>query len=284
MEERNLLSKERNIKQIHAVVQRNYPNEKEREKRVFVRRQQDFLICVLEGESRYEFENCSVDLQAGDVMFIARDCHYERQIRSKSYRTVYVYFNLDEETEDLPPHQLIRGVEGIEMNFMRLYKKWAGHGIAYMSESMSLLYQLFAQLIRSAKPNYLSHDKRILFDEVLHLLSEQYTDPALSVADLAQKSGLSEVHFRRCFRKVYNTSPQDYITALRVQYAKEQIQYSSGSLEEIAKSVGFSDPGYFSRVFKQKTGFTPTEYRKQIEGRSELMEKKYNQQTNKEVQ
>lgn len=282
MEERDLFSKERNIKQIHSVVQRNYPNQKEREKKLLVRRQQDIMICILEGESFYEFEDCSMQLQEGDVLFVARDCYYERQIRSKNYRTVYVYFNLDEETEDLPPHQLFRGVEGIELGFMRLYKKWAGHGLAYKSESMSLLYQLFAQLIRWERPRYLPQDKRALFDEVLHLLAKQYMDPSLSVADLARNAGLSEVHFRRCFRKVYNISPQDYITNLRLQYAKEQLQYSSGSLEEIAKSVGFSDPGYFGRIFRQKTGFTPSEYRKQIEGRSELMEKKYNQRKKKE--
>ena len=284
MEERNLLSKERTVKHIRSVVQRNYPNRKEREKRLIVRRKQDMLICILEGESFYEFEGHSLELRAGDVLFMARECCYERRIRTKNYRTVYCYFDLDEETENLPPYQLFRGVEGIEMGFMRLYKKWAGHGQAYKSESMGLLYQIFAQLIKAQKHDYLSHDKRVLFDEVLHLLSEQYTDPALSVAELARKSGLSEVHFRRLFHKVYNTSPQDYITNLRVQYAKEQLQYSSGSLEEIAGSVGFADPGYFSRIFRRKTGFTPTEFRKQIEGRSELMEKKYSQEKKREEQ
>lgn len=269
-EVKSISERERPIRHIHSVVQRNYPNKKEREKKLLVRRQQDIMICILEGESFYEFEDCSMQLQEGDVLFVARDCYYERQILSKNYRTVYAYFDFDEETESLPPYQLFRGVDGIGMGFMRLYKKWAGHGTAYRSESLSLLYQLYAQLIRFSEPGYLPRDKKLRFEEVLSLLSEQYTDPDLTVAELAQKAGMSEVHFRRCFRKVYNISPRDHIIALRMQYAKEQIQYSSGSLEEIARSVGFLDAGYFSRIFKQKTGFTPSEYRKQIEQRIDV--------------
>lgn len=277
-EELSIIGKERYISRILSVVQRNYPNKKERQKQLIVRRKQDLMICVLEGTSFYEFEDTSVQLHAGDVAFIARDCCYRRRIQSENYRTVYVYFHFDEETENLPPYQIFRGVEGIDMNFMRLYKKWAAHGLTYMSESMSLLYQIYAQLISVSRPNYLPQAKQELFDEVLHTISENYTDPALSVAELAEKAQMSEVHFRRLFRKIYRVAPQEYITALRVNHAKEQIRFSSGSMEEIARDCGFPDPGYFSRIFKQKTGFTPSEYRKQIEQRIDM---KYSQEIKK---
>ncbi len=273
----SITDRELHIREILSVVQRNYPNKKERQRHLSVRRKQDLLICILEGTSFYEFEDTSVQLQAGDVLFIARDCCYQRRIQSENYRTVYIYFYFDEENDALPPHQAFSGVEGIEMNFMRLYKKWGAHGFAYKSESMGLLYQLYAQLIRSAKPSYLPQAKQELFDEVIHALSENYTDSALSVAELAEKAGMSEVHFRRCFRKIYQVSPQEYITALRVRYAEEHLQFSSGSMEEIAKASGFPDPGYFSRIFKQKTGFTPSEYRRQVESRSDLNEQRYEQ-------
>lgn len=277
-EELSIISKERYINHILSVVQRNYPNKKERQRRLIVRRKQDLMICILEGTSFYEFEDTSVQLHAGDVVFIARDCYYQRRIQSENYRTVYVYFYFNEETEELPPYQIFRGVEGIDMSFMRLYKKWAAHGQTYKSESMSLLYQLYAQLISAGRPNYLPQAKQELFDEVLHTISENYTDATLSVTELAEKAQMSEVHFRRLFRKIYRVSPQEYITALRVNHAKERIQFSSGSMEEIAKACGFPDPGYFSRVFKQKTGFTPSEYRKQIEQRIDL---KYSQEIKK---
>ncbi len=271
---KSIVDRERTIVDILSVVQRNYPNKKERQRKLLVRRKQDLMICILEGESFYEFEETSLHAQAGDVIFIARDCHYQRKIQSENYRTVYVYFYFDEETENLPPYQVFRSVDGIDMSFMRLYKKWAAHALTYKSESMSLLYQLYAQLIRAEQPTYLPQAKQDLFDEAVHIISETYTDANISVVELAEKAGMSEVHFRRCFRKIYKVSPQEYITALRITYAKECLQFSGHSMEEIAKSSGFPDPGYFSRVFKQKTGFTPSEYRKQIENRNEQTEKK----------
>ena len=51
-------------------------------------------------------------------------------------------------------------------------------------------------------------------------------------------------------------------------------QYSV-MMEVIAKSAGFRDPGYFSRIFKQKTGFTPSEYQHQLEQRVDF---KFSQQ------
>jgi len=277
-EQRSIIGRERSFRQILSVVQRNYPNKKERQRHLTVRRQQDLMICVLEGTSFYQFEDTSVQLHAGDVLFVARDCFYQRRIQSENYRTVFVYFYFDEETDALPPYQLFRGVEGIEMSFMRLYKKWVAHGLAYQSESMGLLYQLYAQLIRAGRSSYLPQAKQELFDEVLHIISENYTDAALSVAELAEKTQMSEVHFRRLFRKGHQVSPQEYITALRVNHAKERLQFSEGTMEEIAKACGFPDPAYFSRVFKQKTGFTPSEYRKQIEQRTDV---KYSQEIKK---
>lgn len=273
----SITDRERPIKEILSVVQRNYPNKKERQRRLIVRRKQDLMICILEGSSFYEFEDGAMQMQAGDVIFVARDCYYQRRILTENYRTVYVYFYFDEETENLPPHEVFRGSDGMEMSFMRLYKKWAAHGMAYKSESMSLFYQLYAQLIQANRPNYLPQAKQELFDQVMHRISEHYTDAELSVAELAEDAGISEVHFRRCFRKIYKVSPQEYITALRVEHAKERIQYSGGAMDEIAKSVGFRDPGYFSRIFKKKTGFTPSEYRRQIEQRTDL---KYSQINN----
>lgn len=280
-EQQSIIGREHSFRQILSVVQRNYPNKKERQRHLTVRRQQDLMICILEGTSFYQFEDASVQLHAGDVLFVARDCCYQRRIQSENYRTVFIYFYFDEETEALPPYQLFHGIEGIEMSFMRLYKKWAAHGLAYQSESMGLLYQLYAQLIRAGRPSYLPQAKQELFDEVLHTISENYTDITLSVTELAEKAQMSEVHFRRLFRKVHQVSPQEYITALRVNHAKERLQFSDGTMEEIARACGFPDPGYFSRVFKQKTGFTPSEYRKQIEQRVDLL---YSQSKKKEEQ
>ena len=61
-------------------------------------------------------------------------------------------------------------------------------------------------------------------------------------------------------------TPLQYLTRLRIQKAKELLQYLD-QIGTVAELVGYSDPLYFSRIFKSRTGVSPTEYRKQIAGR-----------------
>lgn len=82
------------------------------------------------------------------------------------------------------------------------------------------------------------------------------------MADAIAETGYSASYFRRMFKEVVGHSPVDFLHFLRVQYAKTQlIQYSGiRSIRDIAFSAGFTDPYYFSRVFKQHTGVSPQQY------------------------
>jgi len=81
-----------------------------------------------------------------------------------------------------------------------------------------------------------------------------------------QKIGYSSSYFRKIFKKSTGHSPISYFNHLRIEYAKRQIQqyYGVRSMQEVALSSGFSDPYYFSRVFKQYTGVNPLKYGKEI--------------------
>ena len=80
---------------------------------------------------------------------------------------------------------------------------------------------------------------------------------------LAREScNYSERHFTRLFSKVYGVSPQQYLTEVRIKAACKMLKNSAASVGEIARSCGFTDPGYFSRIFKSNTGVLPSDYRK----------------------
>ena len=53
----------------------------------------------------------------------------------------------------------------------------------------------------------------------------------------------------------------DYLTGVRVNKARELLEGTNKSMKEICSEVGYSDPNYFSRIFKKNTGVTPTEYK-----------------------
>ena len=88
-------------------------------------------------------------------------------------------------------------------------------------------------------------------------------DPSLSNTQLATEAGISEVYLRMLFAKQYHTSPKQYILELRLQKAKQLLTQSPATVTETAEQCGFSSLYHFCRIFKEKTGLTPTQYAKQ---------------------
>ncbi len=259
----SITSRELYIKKLLSVVQRSYTQNKPQEP-VLIHRNEELLVCVLEGESIYEFGTRKLHLHPGDVVYLSRGCTYKRSILGNQYRTMLVYFYFDAEAEMLPPFWVFRSLENVELSFYKLYKKWSTRSISSQSECMSIFYQLYAQLIQSEVSSYLPKEKRELFEAVTRQISDNYTTEDISIASLAAQAQMSEVHFRRCFRKIYKMAPHEYIATLRITHAKELLQYGSGTVEEISRDSGFGDPAYFSRLFKAKTGYAPSEYREQF--------------------
>jgi AraC-like DNA-binding protein/mannose-6-phosphate isomerase-like protein (cupin superfamily) len=79
----------------------------------------------------------------------------------------------------------------------------------------------------------------------------------INVPALAARCGYSEGYFYRAFKQLTGKTPIQYLTALRVQEALHWLTYSALPIGQIAISVGFFDPHYFTRVIKQYTGLSP---------------------------
>lgn len=86
----------------------------------------------------------------------------------------------------------------------------------------------------------------------------------LSLTEIAETVGIHPVHLATTFRQHFACTIGSYQRRLRVEFAREQLANTHLSLSEIASEAGFGDQAHFSRVFKQSTGMTPTEYRKTL--------------------
>jgi AraC-like DNA-binding protein len=84
-----------------------------------------------------------------------------------------------------------------------------------------------------------------------------------SVHFFAQKSNLSPNYFGDVVKHFTGNSPQEHIHQYIVQIAKNKLRQSQLSVSEIAYSLGFEYPTYFTRFFKKETGITPTTFRNQ---------------------
>jgi two-component system response regulator YesN len=82
----------------------------------------------------------------------------------------------------------------------------------------------------------------------------------IQLSSTAEAAQVSSAYLSRLFSEHLKTSFVDYLTELRVERAEKLIRESRMNIKEIAFTVGYQDPNYFSKIFKKITGVLPTEY------------------------
>lgn len=85
----------------------------------------------------------------------------------------------------------------------------------------------------------------------------------VSITELAEKFNLNPTYMSRVFKQQTGRTPTRFLTELRINKAKKLLlMQTETEVKEVSATVGFQDQGYFSRLFKKETGFSPQEYRK----------------------
>jgi len=112
--------------------------------------------------------------------------------------------------------------------------------------------------------NISNTDRDNEFIRKVHTVIEQNIDnPDFSVDNFAQEVGLGRTVFYKKLKMLTGCSPNEYLRIIRLKKAAEMINESNLTIAEIAYQVGFNDPLYFSRCFKEQFGITPTHFKRQ---------------------
>jgi AraC-like DNA-binding protein/DNA-binding LytR/AlgR family response regulator len=163
-----------------------------------------------------------------------------------------------EATRDIPVI-VITGQTLTEADMARLNRgvaKVLSKGVFGLDETLA---HVDAALERLRK---LSNEAQRVVRHAMAYLHEHYADP-ISRQGLADHVGMNEDYLTYCFRQELGMTPVAYLNRYRVNQAKLLLKESDRSVTDIALSVGFSDSGYFSRVFRREAGMSPEAYRRQ---------------------
>ena len=83
----------------------------------------------------------------------------------------------------------------------------------------------------------------------------------ISLDEVSKEVNVSPYYFSKLFKEEVGENFIDYLTRLRIECSKELLRRAALTIREAGLQSGYSDPNYFSRIFKKQTGMTPREYR-----------------------
>ena len=228
------------------------------------------LVCVLSGKAEYRFFTGErITITDGDVLFLSPNCAYSI-VTEREFRHNTVNFDLHEDSSHLDAlgraYCLLQGKksEQIERILKELIGAWSLKKAGYEMRSVGYLYELLSQFYfeYTKKQNSAICQRLLPAKEYI----EQYFHHPISLEELAKLSNMSVTNFRREWKKLYSETPLQYRDSIRLYYAKEYLNSGYYTVTEIAEKCGFDDVSYFVRFFKQKTGFTPGEFKKKFLG------------------
>jgi two-component system response regulator YesN len=87
-------------------------------------------------------------------------------------------------------------------------------------------------------------------------------EKSLTLENVSQKIYLSPSYLSRIFKNYFNDNFINYINLQKIALAQEKLIFTNTPINKLAHSVGFSQTSYFTKIFKQKVGMTPSKYRK----------------------
>lgn len=123
---------------------------------------------------------------------------------------------------------------------------------------LSYIYALCDEFKKIYNKTYYPKDDRIL-------KAKEYIDNNYKNEDCLENAvkttNLTPRRFGELFKLNYNQTPNRYIVKRKIQQAKELLSIQSLTITQVAQMCGFSDVYYFSKVFKQETGLTPSKYK-----------------------
>ena len=105
------------------------------------------------------------------------------------------------------------------------------------------------------------HQKQRPLQDAIHYIDLHFKEH-IEQKDLAKRCGMTPFRFSRLFKQTYGVGFLEFVQRKRMEKAEELLNNSEMPITSIAYAVGFQDPSYFARTFKQHFGCCPSDYRR----------------------
>lgn len=210
------------------------------------------------GSMKYIFENKTIVVNEGEMIFLPKGSRYEYEKVSEE-DCIGTIINLEGDFGDMSPSWYsIKDFYDSEYMMHHFADLWKFGNQSQKYQCLSLVYSLLAYVSNQDSLQYQDKMRFDLIDPAVIYLQHHIYDYNLKIDELHQLCGISHTYFRKIFFAKFGTSPKEYVINKRLSYAKSIIDSGEfSSVKELALLVGYKDPLYFGKVFKQHYGTSP---------------------------
>ncbi len=242
------------------------------------------ILCIYEGTLIIEIAGVEYLGKAGDVFVVNKSELHQMYRKSKNTRYDAFVFGFDMlsfSLEDTAQLQYIHPFAEGNIQFcnkpqrnpyyLSLFQRISNCNFekksGYMIATKAALLE-FISLMLDNRQCYLTEiegktTKDSLLKDIVAYIEKRISEK-ITLEEISENFNMVPKYFCRFFKQKFNKTLIEYINGLRVERAMTMMQSPNRNITEIAVSLGFSNMSYFAKVFKKITGYTPSQYRKQL--------------------
>lgn len=147
----------------------------------------------------------------------------------------------------------------IKSTLLRFIEELSRKKAGYSMLTQGLLYTAVGLMQRAMQTNAPMDRKQSIVDRAIHIIEERAGN--ISIDDISGQLFVSKDYLRHLFRHYTGQSPMKTIINARIEHAKNLLPNNNLTITMVAEECGFENPYYFSRIFKEITGQTPSDFR-----------------------
>lgn len=221
--------------------------------------QENRLCLIAKGKVSINLSSTKFELHTGDIIFGFKG---EAFFASEPNNCEYMYIDFDgtRATElfkrfgIINSNRVFSGFDGLIPFWHESLSRASYENIDLSSESI-LLYTFSRLSVNKT-------DRNPIVSKIMELSEEYFKQTDFSINSVADELGYNAKYLSHIFKEKTGATYSEYLRDLRIKYAVSLFNHGLESVKNVAALSGFSDPLYFSTVFKKCIGVTPKEYKK----------------------
>ncbi|HHJ10291.1 MAG TPA: AraC family transcriptional regulator [Bacteroidetes bacterium] len=160
------------------------------------------------------------------------------------------------------PVKYIGNREEILDSYYKIFEFIREEKPGFQQVAAGMIMKLLGDIVALEKRRNFSNQRVEKIIQNIRFEIRENIEQKIDLKKLAEENNIGYSYFRKMFKKYTGVPPLQYQLRLKIMRAKEMLLSSDKIIKEISYQLGFRSVYYFSRVFKNKTGFTPSEIRK----------------------